>query len=534
MDTVQNDNKLIGKSSDYTWAYAAGFSVREVSRTLLEKTLYMRAQSYLAQVRSRMLSETLFEVDMRRRKSDEYAQEMARQKVYSEQQKQRLEEANAELEQRVTERTRELLVHKERAERASLAKSRFLSMISHELLTPINTIQGMADLLTDATKTEPQLSWIGAQQKSCQHLMDIIENILLFTDDEDQSVGYKGLAGKSFAPRLVVEQVTNSYQVKAEQKGLRFTLAYSRSALPELLAGDARHLQIILKSLVSNAVKFTQQGEIVINVDWHANNMRHGSMHLSVRDTGIGLSSSDLATLFQPLQQIEVGLTRTYQGLGMGLSLCHSLVERMGGTVHVDSTLGKGSLFQVSLPCMVVDQDAAFPRLAKTETDCQTNREPAERVVSSEQKAVSESLPKILLVDDCEDNIFLMKALLVKIPCQLYLAFSGEEAVNRVLGDGPFNIIIMDIQMPVMDGLTAMREIRSLEQDREWSRQTILVVSANGLDSDREAGFSAGCDDYLTKPVRKQVLHEQMSRWIPISESGYSQSSGGIVAPMAE
>nr|CRH05340.1 putative Histidine kinase [Candidatus Magnetococcus massalia] len=509
---MTGERKRAGHSegSDYTWARAAGFSIRVVNRDLMEKALYMRAQSYLSQIRSQMLSETLYEIDRRRRRTDDHVQELSKQKERAEAQKMRLESANAELEKRVMERTRELRVHKERAERASMAKSRFLSMVSHELLTPLNTIQGMADLMAEQSCSDQQSAWVGAQKKSCRALLEVIESILLFTDDAELRQQDRAV---HFAPADVLQQIIKDFSPRAAEKGLTFHTELA-GYFPDAIIGDHRALYIILKSLISNAIKFTERGEVTLSANWQKSEGEQGALSFTVEDTGIGLDAAQMASLFQPLQQLESGLTRTFQGLGMGLSLCRSLIERQDGVIVAESEPKQGSLFRVSMP-----YDLATPKEAvvKREVKKPTAEKPVTDQTLTLEALDRETMPTVLLVDDAKENIFLMKAFLSKFPCKLTLAFNGQEAVNRVQ-EGPFDLILMDVQMPVMDGLTAMREIRRLEKEKLWPREVILVVSAHGLEQDREEGFAAGCDDYLTKPIRKKTLIENMQKWLKLSK----------------
>ncbi|OSM01511.1 response regulator [Magnetofaba australis] len=518
--------QFINESTDYSWAHAAGFSVRQVNRKLMEKTLYMRAQSYLSQVRSKMLSETLFEIDMRRRKSDDYAQELAKQKAYADKQRHRLESANAELEQRVLERTRELLVHKERAERASMAKSRFMSMVSHELLTPMNTIQGMADLLAEQTQSDQQMAWIDAQRKSCRTLLEVIESILIFTDEDVARREDPNAPPKIFSPAEITRQIHQDFQAWAGEKSLDFSVLWSSEA-PALVSGDSRVFYIILKGLLSNAIKFTDSGAVGVTLNWRPQEGGRGVLNLSVRDTGIGINREALATLFQPLQQLESGLTRNFQGLGMGLSLCRSLVERQKGVISANSEPGQGSAFRVALPYMLADKRIAAERTGADAANTPPQPSTPECRAQASEPEAQPTLPNVLLVEDCKENIFLMKAYLSKFPCKLTLAYNGEEALQQVEQAQGFDLILMDIQMPVIDGLTAMRHIRRIESERSWARQAMLVLSAHGLEQDRAAGFAAGCDDYLTKPIGKKTLIEAMERWLNIARDHAAPESPG-------
>ncbi|WP_045214892.1 protein kinase domain-containing protein [Desulfonatronovibrio magnus] len=418
------------------------------------------------------------------------------------------------LEEQVEQRTRKLnsVIHelkmaRDKAENATLAKGLFLANMSHEIRTPMNAIIGMAHLTARTKLSAKQEEYITNIQQASESLLGIINDILDFSKIE---AGKIDLERKTFSLKQVLGDIINLMRFKATEKGLDLILNIS-SDLPGFFVGDALRLSQILTNLTSNAIKFTSQGEIVISArqapDQKSHESRQVTLELSVSDTGIGLSQEQISNLFQPFTQADASTTRRFGGTGLGLAISRQLAEIMGGSISVKSTSGKGSVFTLSVE---------LERTSLNQKELSLLQE-KQLDISGLNKDLSKL--KVLLVEDNSINLLLAKELLLDHGITVVTADNGRKAYE-LFKKHSFDIVLMDIQMPEMDGLEATQKIRRYEKYQKINsnnptRVPIIAMTAHAMAGDREKSLKAGMDDHLTKPIIPRLLYDTLVKWAP-------------------
>ncbi|UVK87049.1 response regulator [Pseudomonas sp. B21-051] len=399
---------------------------------------------------------------------------------------QALEQASREQHQAMAQ----LIQTREEAEKANNAKSDFLAMMSHELRTPMNGVLGMLQLLETTDMTEEQIEYAALASESTEHLLKVINDILDFSRIERSELELEHIP---FNLADLIGACAQSFQHSAVQRGLDLNLRIPEDMRALQVQGDPTRIRQILVNLVGNALKFTERGRVSIEAQWQALDHELLWFTCSVRDSGIGISPESLELMFNAFQQADSSISRRYGGTGLGLPIARTLAERMGGTLRAQSEEGLGSVFTLEIPLALYKK--TLPQLAPP------------RAASGNGHGEGRN---VLLVEDNPVNQTVIEAMLRSLGFTVSVATDGAQAVRSAEGND-YEVILMDCRLPIIDGYEATRQIRLLPGRGEVP---IIALTANALQGDRETCLSAGMNDYLAKPFKRNDLQQILQRWV--------------------
>ncbi len=414
-----------------------------------------------------------------------------------------------DLERAVAQRTEELqgayealMVLKEEAERANLAKSEFLANMSHEIRTPLHGIMGMLQLIKEGSSPEEQVLYSRMAFDSAKRLLTLLNDVLEFSRMESAGVT---LNPEPFALQDLLTSVSNVFALPGRNKNLEFSCLAAPGSAPALV-GDSARIRQVLFNLVGNAIKFTPQGSVRLEA-WTRDGQADPDrihLHVCVSDTGVGIPEDKIDHVFQRFTQTDASYTRQFEGAGLGLAIVKRLVQAMGGTLAVDSTVDQGTAIYLQLPL------GRVPELARTRS-----------VAACASELATSGGLRILLVEDDATGRQAVQAMLQRMGHEVVCARNGREALEAVR-QGDYNCLFMDIQMPEMNGVEATEKIRELIRQEGRGDVWIIALTAYAQEGDRDKFLGVGMDDYVSKPVQEEQLAQALAGLGPCAARGPS------------
>ena len=402
---------------------------------------------------------------------------------------------------RIQKLNREYEKAKDEAVRANEAKSLFLSNMSHEIRTPINAVLGMNEMILRECTDQQLLSYAANIQSSGKTLLFLINDILDMSKIES---GKMEIVRVEYAPENMMMDLWNVIFLRAQEKGLSIRFSLDET-LPRKLYGDDVRIKQIVTNLLTNAVKYTPQGGIEMNVAYERKGGEEISLVISVKDTGMGIRKEDMGKLFENFQRLDEEKNRNIEGTGLGMNITMSLLKLMDGDMNVESEYGKGSVFTVSIPQRIVCDEPTG--------DFETIRSRREQNLSKQQQTFEAPEASVLVVDDNSMNLTVFQSLLKRTKMKITTAESGKKCLELVKKE-PYHIIFMDHMMPEMDGIETLHEIQKLT-DFPNQDTPVIVLTANALSGAREGYLKEGFVDFLTKPIDGDLLEQTTAKYLP-------------------
>jgi signal transduction histidine kinase len=386
-------------------------------------------------------------------------------------------------------KNKELIIAKEKAEESDHLKSAFLANMSHEIRTPMNGILGFAELLKEPNLTgEEQQKYIQIIERSGDRMLNIINDIISISKIES---GQMEVNIQESNINEQIEYIYTFFKPEVEAKGIQFSFKNSLTLKESIIKTDREKVYAVLTNLVKNAIKYTEKGSIEIG--YVLDGQFLDTLKFYVKDTGIGISKDRQTAIFERFIQADISNKMAFQGAGLGLSISRAYVEMLGGKLWVESKIGKGSIFHFTLPY-------------HTETGKENS---AKNKISRPVKKALINKLKILIAEDDETSVMLISIAAKKIGKEIISVKTGTEAVEICLKNSDIDLVLMDIQMPEMDGYEATRQIRKFNKD-----VVIIAQTAYGLEGDREKAIAAGCDDYIAKPLKVDELEQKIVKYL--------------------
>jgi PAS domain S-box-containing protein len=381
--------------------------------------------------------------------------------------------------------------------RASKAKDEFLSTMSHEIRTPLNAIIGITDLLRMQSPLESQMENLSALKYSSEHLLQLINDVLDFSKIEASKIEF---SNSDFSLTAMLDGIKVNYSYMAEEKGIKFKIKKDVE-IPDVLVGDSLRLAQILTNLIGNAIKFTKVGSVILDIDQMDRKDNEIELKFSVTDTGIGISDAKRDLIFEPFTQAESSTSKEYGGTGLGLAISKKLIELQDSSLHLDSVLGQGSTFWFVLKIGVSDNFETFNK----------------KSIQSNPSFGGLNGLRVLVAEDNMMNVLVLKQFFKKWEIEYDLALNGQEAVDRIARGDHYQMILMDLQMPVMDGYEATRQIRKL--DSAYAKGIKIIALTASVQSDIQCkSKEAGMDDYLGKPFNPKDLYQKIKYYAQLRE----------------